>query len=70
MDYIKKYRRVILIVILYFGLFMLGIQIHKILNDGLVPNRNLYIQLSPLISFSFLVLGCFWELYFAKKKEL
>ncbi|TDO96138.1 hypothetical protein EV145_112112 [Flavobacterium sp. 245] len=69
MDFVKKNRRTILIVILYFGLLMLGMQIYKILNDGINPQKNLYIQLSSLISFSFLVLGCFWELYFAKKKE-
>ena len=68
MSFFKKNKRVFLIIILYSGLFLVGQELFKLLNYGLDPMRNKYIQFSGLISYSFLVLGCFWELYCAKKK--
>lgn len=67
MSFIKKNRRKLLIIILYFALFMIGQELYELLTYGLNPNRNKYIELSGLIGNSFLALGCFWELYFAEK---
>jgi hypothetical protein len=69
MSFIKKNRRTILIIILYFALFMVGQELYELLNYGLNPKKNSYIQLSGLIGNSFLAFGCFWELYFAKTKK-
>jgi len=69
MNFIKKNRRIFLTIILYCSLFLLGQRLFELLNYGLDNNRNIYIQLSGLISFLLLALGCFWELYFTKSRK-
>ena len=66
MNFLKKNRRVILICILYASLFMIGQELYQILNNGFDPTQHIYIELSGIIGNSFLAMGCFWELYFAK----
>lgn len=69
MNFIKKNRRTILTIILFFALFIIGQKIYELLKYGLDHTINIYIQLSGLISSSLLALGCYWELYIGKNKK-
>lgn len=69
MEFVKKNRRLILFLMLYGALFLLGLNIHDVLKNGISENENTFIQLSGLIATALLSLGLFWELYIAKKKN-
>ena len=46
---------------MYIGLFMFAMQFLILYED--VSETNFFIRYSGIICSSFLVLGCFWELY-------
>ena len=66
MSFLKKYRKQVLTIVLYYALFRIGQELYELLTYGLNPQENSYIELSGLIGDSFLAVGCFWELYFPK----
>ena len=66
MGFIKKYRRLLLFLILYATLFLLGFNIHDVLKNGLDSEVNVLIQLSGILSKSLLSLAIFWYLYIVK----
>ena len=67
MNYINKNRELILFFLLYGTLFLLGLNIHDLLKNGINEEKNVFIQLSGLIATSLLSLGLFWELYLTKR---
>lgn len=66
---IKKNRRKVLMIILFFALFFAGQEIYQLLEKGIDEERNVIIQLSGLLSFIFISLGSFWELFIGKGKK-
>ena len=69
MNYFKKNRKTILTVIMYLALFLIGYNIFSLSEKGIDPNKNMVVQFSALVGNILLALGCFWELYFAKREK-
>lgn len=68
-NFIEKNKRKILFIIFYSGLFLLGLEIFNLMDSGIDHSKNTYIQISGLIAYSLLTIGCFLELYIFKKKK-
>lgn len=63
---IIKYRKPILFIFLYIGLFRLGIELYSI-----ITNNNIifeYENFAGLIASFLFCLACFWELYISKRE--
>ena len=68
-NFIERNKRKILFIIFYSGLFLLGLEIYNLIDSGLDQSKNTYIQISGLIAYSLLTIGCFLELYIFKKNK-
>jgi len=69
MKFFKKNRRIILLFILFFGLFFTGQESYELLTHGIDKKKNILVELSRLMTHLFLALGAFWKLYIAKGKQ-
>jgi len=65
----NKYKRCILFVLLYSALLLFSIELYGLLDNGLTPGKNKFIQLSGAISNFLLAFGCYWELYITNKTQ-
>lgn len=68
-NFIERNKRKILFIIFYSGLFLLGLEIYNLIDSGLDQSKNTYIQISGLIAYLLLTIGCFLELYIFKKNK-
>jgi hypothetical protein len=62
-NYIIKHKKLILFVLLYIGLFRLGIDIFHFSDK----KHQSYIDYAGLIANTLFCLACFWELYCSKR---
>lgn len=69
MDFVKKYRKTILICILYIALFGIGKELYHLFTEGLDNNLHPFIRTASLDASILLAIGCFWELYFSKRSK-
>ncbi|MEC3907555.1 hypothetical protein VOI54_11040 [Tamlana sp. 2201CG12-4] len=69
MTFIKKQRKLILILILLGALVLLGLDIRDLLNNGISDKKITTAQLSELFVIVLLIFGLFWELYAVKNNK-
>ncbi len=69
MAFLKKNRRIILLFIMFFGLFFTGQELYEILTHGIDRSKNVIVELSGLFCYFFLSVGAFWELFVRKRRN-
>ncbi len=67
MDFLKRNRKNILIVIMYIALFLVGREIYETRASF---QEIIFLDFSRVMAPLLAALGCFWELYFSKKSDL